>query len=53
MLILLTIILYFAALMGFSRLTARRDADNETFFRANRRRGTWWRLVWWVHQFRV
>lgn len=37
MLILLTIILYFAALMGFSRLTARRDADNETFFRANRR----------------
>ena len=37
MLILLTIILYFAALMGFSRLTARRDANNETFFRANRR----------------
>mgnify|MGYP000585341217 FL=1 len=37
MLILLTIILYFAALMGFSRLTARRDADNEAFFRANRR----------------
>ena len=37
MLILLTIILYFAALMGFSRLTARRNADNETFFRANRR----------------
>ena len=37
MLILLTVILYFAALMGFSRLTARRDANNETFFRANRR----------------
>ena len=37
MLILLTVILYFAALMGFSRLTAHRDANNETFFRANRR----------------
>ena len=37
MLILLTVILYFAALMGFSRLTARRDSNNETFFRANRR----------------
>ena len=37
MLILLTVILYFAALMGFSRLTAHRNANNETFFRANRR----------------
>lgn len=37
MLILLTVIMYFAALMGFSRLTAHRNANNETFFRANRR----------------
>ena len=37
MLILLTVILYFAALMGFSRLTVHRNANNETFFRANRR----------------
>lgn len=29
--------MYFAALMGFSRLTAHRNANNETFFRANRR----------------
>ena len=37
MTILLTIAAYFAALMLFSRLTARRSADNDTFFRANRR----------------
>lgn len=36
MLILLTVIGYFAALLLFSRLTARRST-NETFFRANRR----------------
>lgn len=37
MLILITVAAYFAALMLLSRLTARRRADNETFFRANRR----------------
>ena len=37
MIILLTVAVYFAALMLFSRLTASRGADNETFFRANRR----------------
>lgn len=37
MIILLTVAAYFAALMLFSRITARRNADNQTFFRANRR----------------
>ena len=37
MAILITVAAYFAALMLFSRLTARRNADNQTFFRANRR----------------
>lgn len=37
MLILITVAVYFAALMLFSRLTARRSSDNRTFFRANRR----------------
>lgn len=37
MTILLTVAAYFAALMLFSRLTARRGDNNETFFRANRR----------------
>lgn len=37
MTILLTVAAYFAALMLFSRLTANRHSDNETFFRANRR----------------
>ena len=36
MTILLTILAYFAVLLGISRLTSRR-ADNETFYRANRR----------------
>ena len=36
MLILLTIIIYFSALLVISRLTARRS-DNETFYRAGRR----------------
>lgn len=36
MIILLTVAAYFAILMLFSRVTARRS-DNETFFRANRR----------------
>ena len=37
MTIIITVLLYFAALMLFSHLTARRKADNQTFFRANRR----------------
>ena len=37
MTILLTIAAYFAALMLFSRLTAHRSSNNDTFFRANRR----------------
>ena len=37
MTILLTVAAYFAALMLFSRFTARRGDNNETFFRANRR----------------
>lgn len=37
MTILITVLIYFAALMLFSRLTARRASDNQTFFRANRR----------------
>ena len=37
MTILLTVLVYFAVLMLFSRLTARRTSDNQTFFRANRR----------------
>lgn len=36
MLIVLTVLLYFAALLLLSRLTARRS-DNDTFFRGNRR----------------
>lgn len=36
MTILITLTIYFAVLMVFSRLTARRS-DNDTFFRANRR----------------
>lgn len=37
MLIIITALLYFAALMLFSRITARRGDNNQTFFRANRR----------------
>lgn len=37
MLIIITVLLYFAALMLFSRITARRSDNNQTFFRANRR----------------
>lgn len=37
MLILITVAVYFAALMLFSRLTALHSSDNRTFFRANRR----------------
>lgn len=37
MLIIITVLLYFAALMLFSRLTARHGDNNQTFFRANRR----------------
>ena len=37
MIILITVAIYFAALMLFSRLTARHNANNDTFFRANRR----------------
>ena len=37
MLIIITVLLYFAALMHFSRVTARRGDNNQTFFRANRR----------------
>ena len=35
MIIILTVLAYFAVLVAFSRLTARRS-DNETFFRGNR-----------------
>ncbi len=37
MIIILTVAAYFAVLMLLSRLTARRQSDNEVFFRANRR----------------
>ena len=37
MLIIITVLLYFAALMLFSRVTARGGDNNQTFFRANRR----------------
>ena len=37
MTILITVAVYFATLMLFSRLTARHNANNDTFFRANRR----------------
>ena len=37
MLIIITVLLYFAALMLFSSITARRGDNNQTFFRANRR----------------
>ena len=37
MLIIITVLLYFAALMLFSRFTARHGDNNQTFFRANRR----------------
>ena len=36
MMILLTVLVYFAILFGISRLTSRK-ADNDTFYRANRR----------------
>ena len=36
MTILITILVYFALLMVLSRLTARRQSGNETFFRGNR-----------------
>ena len=35
MIIIITVLAYFAVLVAFSRLTARRS-DNETFFRGNR-----------------
>ena len=37
MVILLTLAAYFSLLLLFSRFTARRHADNETFYRGNRR----------------
>ena len=37
MLIIITVLLYFAALMLFSRVTAKHGDNNQTFFRANRR----------------
>lgn len=37
MLIIITVLLYFVALMLFSRITARHGDNNQTFFRANRR----------------
>ena len=37
MFVLLTIIVYFAVLLAVSRMTARRNAGNDTFFRAERR----------------
>lgn len=37
MIIITTILVYFAFLMAFSRLTARRHSNNDTFFRGNRR----------------
>lgn len=37
MLIIITVLLYYAALMLFSRITARHGDNNQTFFRANRR----------------
>ncbi len=37
MLIIITLLLYFALLMLVSRLTARKTSNNETFFRGNRR----------------
>ena len=37
MIILITVAVYFAALMLFSHFTTRRGSDNQTFFRANRR----------------
>ena len=37
MLIIITVLLYFTALMLFSRITARHGDNNQTFFRANRR----------------
>ena len=37
MIVLLTILAYFALLLAVSRLTARRTAGNDTFFRAERR----------------
>lgn len=37
MLIIITVLLYFAALMLFSRITAQHGDNNQTFFRANRR----------------
>jgi len=43
MTILLTVLIYFAILMGISRLTSRR-ADNDTFFRA-RRRAPWYMVA--------
>lgn len=36
MIVLLTLLVYFVALMAFSRITSR-HADNETFYRGNRR----------------
>ena len=43
MVILLTILAYFAVLFGISRLTSRKG-DNETFFRA-RRRAPWYMVA--------
>lgn len=37
MTIVLTLLLYFAALLLFSRLATRKDDNNESFYRANRR----------------
>ncbi len=43
MLIILTVLIYFAALLLFSRLTARR-ADNDAFFRGNRK-SSWYMVA--------
>ena len=43
MMILLTILAYFAVLFGISKFTSRKD-DNETFFRA-RRRAPWYMVA--------
>lgn len=54
MLIIITVLLYFAALMLFSRITARHGDNNQTFFRAtDARLGIWWHLVWLGLQYRA
>ena len=54
MLIIITVLLYFAALMLFSRITARQATTTKpSFVPTDARLGIWWHLVWLGLQYRA